>query len=466
LELQLFSTLDGRSLDWEVFKKHPLGHLYLTIPFHLYETEIPYKAAKTGPKPRFDLQGGIALQILKSYYSLSDAKLIEQLNHNPMMQLFCGIRLKVGEQINDAGVVSRWRMRIGNYLSNEEVLRAIQRCHVTAWKDDIEETNVNLADATCYESHVRYPTDVKLLWECIEYLHKQMKIICKYSGVHQPRSKYKDQKKKQLSYQKLRKKSHKKTQGRKRSLLHLLNKLLNLLPNLIAGMMIKESDSLVSCPIKHNFYKRLAIINKVYQQQQLHFDQPKVKIKDRIISLAKPYLRPIVRGKETKRVEFGMKVHEMQIGGINFIEHWSFNAFHEGIRLKKTIWLHRFLFRTKVKFFGGDQLYANNANRSYCSGQNIQTCFTPKGKPSKDLAVRKQKKQLQQAIGKERSTRLEGSFGNKKNHYNLAKIKARTFASELTWIFFGNLTANAKVIVKKRLTNSKRHEKPPNSIAA
>ena len=312
------------------------------------------------------------------------------------------------------------------------------------------DTKINIADATCYESYVRYPTDVKLLWEYIEYLHKQMKIITNYVSIPMLRSKYKDQKKKQLSYQKSRKKTYKKRQVRTRSLLHLLNKYLDWLPYLIAIMKTKESKSLTPCGVTKSFFSQVRIINKVYKQKQKHFENPKAKIKDRIISLAKPYLSPIVRGKEIKRVEFGMKVHEMQVGGVNFIEYWNFNAFHEGIRLKKTIWLHRFLFKTKVLLFGGDQLYVNNANRKYCSGQEIQTCFPPKGKPVKDPSLRHQKKLLRQAIGKERSTRLEGSFGNKKNHYSLAKIKAKTIVSELAWIFFGNLAANAMAIVKKR----------------
>jgi len=284
-----------------------------------------------------------------------------------------------------------------------------------------------------------------------------MKIISKYVAIPMLRSKYKDQKKKQLSYQKSKKKTYKKRQARRRSLLYLLNKYLDGLPYLIGRMKTTESERLIPCPIALNFFGKIATINKVYQQQQLHFDNPKAKIKDRIVSLAKPYLRSIIRGKQNKRLEFGMKVHEMQVGGINFIEHWSFNPFHEGIRLKKTIWLHRFLFKTKVLLFGGDQIYANNVNRKYCSGQNIQTCFSPKGKPPKDPAVRRQKRQLRQTIAKERSTRLEGSFGNKKNHYSLAKIKAKTLVSELAWIFFGNLTANAMAIVKKR--------KPPAQIA-
>ncbi|MTU31101.1 hypothetical protein GMD66_18240, partial [Parabacteroides merdae] len=40
------------------------------------------------------------------------------------------------------------------------------------------------------------------------------------------------------------------------------------------------------------------------------------------------------RGKETKSVEFGAKVNNIQIDGISFIERLSFKAFNEGIRLK------------------------------------------------------------------------------------------------------------------------------------
>ena len=53
------------------------------------------------------------------------------------------------------------------------------------------------------------------------------------------------------------------------------------------------------------------------------------------LSIDRHYVRPIVRGKETKSVEFGAKVNNIQIDGISFIEHLSFKAFNEGIRLKE-----------------------------------------------------------------------------------------------------------------------------------
>lgn len=60
----------------------------------------------------------------------------------------------------------------------------------------------------------------------------------------------------------------------------------------------------------------------------------KKDVRHRIVSIDRPYIRPIVRGKENKRVEFGARVNNIQIGGISFIEHHSFEAFNEGARLK------------------------------------------------------------------------------------------------------------------------------------
>lgn len=45
---------------------------------------------------------------------------------------------------------------------------------------------------------------------------------------------------------------------------------------------------------------RIALIEKALEQQNFHYNNPKEPVKDRIISLAKPYVRPIVRGKENK----------------------------------------------------------------------------------------------------------------------------------------------------------------------
>jgi hypothetical protein len=46
---------------------------------------------------------------------------------------------------------------------------------------------------------------------------------------------------------------------------------------------------------------------------------------------------------------------------------------------------------------------------------------------------------MRSILGKVRSTVLEGSFGNEKNHYQMNKIKAKTKDNEKAWIFFSLL---------------------------
>ena len=83
-------------------------------------------------------------------------------------------------------------------------------------------------------------------------------------------------------------------------------------------------------------------------------------------SIDRPYIRPIIRGKENKRVEFGAKVNNIQIDEISFIEHHYFEAFNEGVRLKECIEYQQELTGTKVTRVGADTIYANNENRRYC----------------------------------------------------------------------------------------------------
>ena len=70
--------------------------------------------------------------------------------------------------------------------------------------------------------------------------------------------------------------------------------------------------------------KRLAALKEMFRQQSTLAQ--KKEVKHRIVSIDRPYIRPIGR-----RVEFGSKVNNIQIDGISFIEYHSFEAFNEGV---------------------------------------------------------------------------------------------------------------------------------------
>jgi len=435
LQDTLFSDSVLRPIRWDQFLATQLGQLYEAMPFEELAKHFPKVKDERGRKSWFSVAGALGLMVLKSYLGLSDAKLIERINTDWALQMFCGIQLKDNEQIRDKDIISRWRRFFGKHM-NWEVFQGLLIEH---WKPFIEQQHVLLMDATCFESHLRYPTDAKLVWECNEYVHRQINLICRVLKTRRPRNKYKEQHQKQLNYSRLRRKSHKKGRQRRRSLLYLLNKQLQQLESILDefGREIKMPD---------RFYKQLRTVKKVYAQQKRHFDYPDEKVTDRIVSIHKDYIRPIVRGKENKRVEFGAKAHLVQLDGITLVDHLSFDAFNESTRLKLAVWNHRKHFG-KCTQLGADQIYATNANRKYCTHNGIHTCFKRKGRASKN---EDQAQSLRKVIASGRATVMEGSFGNQKNHYGLRKIYARTKATEIILILFGIWTADAVLIGKRK----------------
>lgn len=181
-------------------------------------------------------------------------------------------------------------------------------------------------------------------------------------------------------------------------------------------------------------------------------DYPGKKAPDRIVSLAKPWIRAIVRGKENKPVEFGPKIHMSQTDGINYVEHYSNKAFNECKRTKISILKHSHIYQ-KCTHYAADKIYATNENRRHLTEKNIYTNFCQKGKVKADQAS--QLKIVKSALGKQRATVLEGSFGNEKNHYGLHKIKARLESTEKIWVYFGVMSANAVKISTRKETKSK-----------
>lgn len=444
MQLTLFSPEIEKSLKWQAFLNTEIGRLYECIPFDELVAYFP-KVSNQGKKSILGIRGGLGLQFLKSYLDLSDAKLIERLNTDWSLQLFCGVDFGLHTMIKDKDYVGRWRRWLARYLNIEE----LQGILMKNWQADLSDQKACLMDATCYESSVRYPTDAKLLWESCEWVFEKMFEICERAKLSKPRSKYKEQRSKYSIYARSRRKGHKKTRKIKKKLLYLLEKGLGQLTQILSKRDSKET-------LEPKFKSRLGIIYQVLEQQKEIYKDGKTAGKDRIISLSKPYLRPIVRGKETKRVEFGVKAHMFEIGGVCLIEHLSYNAFNESTRLKQTVGLQQLYTGKQVNMLGADKIYATRANRAWCKENEILTNFVPVGRPKKqskksvELVVRK-------ALDKERSTVLEGSFGNHKLHYGLGRIRAKTAKTELLWIAFGVWTAAGMKIANIR----KKKESPP-----
>ena len=427
-----FTEFDMLKKYRQSFATSELGRLHALFPFSELAREMHLKSSALGRKSYFSPEGKIALMVLKSYTNFSDSQLIEHLNGNIHYQLFCGVQIDPLHPLTNPKIVSAIRQELADRLDIES-LQAILADH---WKPYLENLHVCMTDATCYESHLRFPTDVKLLWEGIVWLHRHLCKHCRRLHIQRPRNKYLDVSRAYLAYSKLRKRRKSQTRMITRRLLQLLEKLLDQLEQIHSSYRNRLT-------LSSDYQRRFSVIQTVLEQGKNLFAGKKVS--NRIVSIDRHYLRPIIRGKETKSVEFGAKVNNIQIDGISFIEHISFKAFNEGVRLKDCIHLQQ-LTGVRVKALAADSIYANNANRKFCTKYHISTSFKRKGRAPKDEPLRKI---LRSELSRERATRLEGSFGTQKQHYSLARIKARNRKTEVLWIFFGIHTANAVCMIEK-----------------
>ncbi len=287
-EFSFLNPSDNFEAYFNGFLSSDLGKIHSAIPWDALVSVFKIKDSIKGTKNYFSPKGKLALMFLKHYACCSDKRLIEQLNANIDYQFFCDIHLG-HHRLRSYKIVSQIRCELSlklNITKTEKVL-------FNYWSSFINDQHCITVDATCYESEVRYPTDQKLLWESVNWTYHQMKILCKLLKVKLPRTKYIKWKKRYINYSKTRRKTYKNRRKLTRSLLWLLEKI-----NKELDFIEKQSEVKMS----EQYYKRRRIIKKVYKQQNGYFKTGKPP-KDRIVSISKSYLRPIVRGKEIKSVE-------------------------------------------------------------------------------------------------------------------------------------------------------------------
>ena len=435
------SELNFFSYYQDSFNASLLGKIHRILPLHQMAIDFGLidesRRKKRGRKSYFSPEGKIALMFLRMYTELSAPKLLEQLNGNVHYQIFCGIAINPLHPLTNYKIIDDISLELAGKLK----IQTLQKTLANYWKPYMKNLDTLYTDATCYESQMRFPTDAKLLWECVEKSHAIMCIACQNANENRYRTKYRDVAKARLAYAKKRRHSSQSTHHMILRMLKLLKKILEKIRSLL-----RSDDNYLN----DRYKRQIFIITQVYRQQKKHFESKnhKESIKNRIVSVSKPYVRPIVRGKEIKKVEFGAKCNNIQIDGISFIEKLSFNAFSEGLRLSHCISLSKKLFGVEVKKLAGDQGYSSNANRNLCKEKKIETSFAHKGRSSKD---EDEKKKTRQELARVRATAMEGSFGTQKNHYNLNRVIGRLKATEILMIFFGVHTSNVVLLAERRM---------------
>jgi len=400
------------------------------------EIECKYKRffSERG-RPSLDSRLVIGILLLKHMTGFSDDDIVKLVNENPYMQVFCGLDQFSTEPLLNSSSLSKIRKRLGKkYFADLER----ETYEVLIERKIIKGKGV-LLDATVFPEYVRYPTDTGLLNEAREWTVSQLKSLGKSLG-KKLRTYCRKARKEYLNFSKKKSRSRKLIQKTRKSLLQYLRR------------NVKQMQSLVDeavqqgVKIEKKVLDRFDVVRTVFDQQFEMYRQKKNRIDDRIVSLHRPWTRPIVRGKSgDKKVEFGPKAALSYVDGFVFLDHISSDNFAEAALVTTQIEHYESLFGHKPPYATADKIYGNRENRELLKKNEIRDAFEPLGrKARKKNPVDRWRKQKQ----RERNL-IEGSFGHGKNHFDLDKIKYYIEDGPEIWARLGLLSMNLQTAVKR-----------------
>jgi hypothetical protein len=453
------------------------------IPWDELSEAYNQTLSKTLGRPCKDGRLVIGALILKHFYRYSDEETIEQIQMNPYYQYFVGFKAfqKTPAFCPSLFVDIRKRMDDKVYKEFEQSLtdeiEKIQSGKTEEQKTlpdkntdentDDKQARQNsdnkgtlIVDATIADQDIRYPTDLSLLNEAREISEKIIDVLYKQRGRAQKPRTYRQiarkafifcAKQKRLSLKKRRQGIKKQLQYLRRNLSHIES----LLDEQTQPIRYQTLEMIVQrgFPLGKKRLRQYHIIQHLYQQQRELYRENKRSIADRIVSLHQPQVRPMVRGKAGKKVEFGAKLGvAINEDGMSYVDHLSWDAYNETNDIERHIENYKKVYGHYPEVLLGDQIYGSRKNRKMLKEKGIRFGGKPLGRPKKQTQENeseiKKAKQQQKEDHRNRIP-IEGKFGQGKQGYRLNNILARTVKTSESWIrnifFVMNLLVLAKV---------------------
>ena len=405
---------------------------------NLYISLMNTKHGRPGISPRTIL-GAL---IIKHKENLSDDKTILAIQENVYMQFFVGLKEFQTKKIFDSSLFVTIRKRIGKEafdVLNTDLIKSLSA--KTDKKNISKKSNSEKhppnkgkmqADATVADQYITFPTDAKLLNTSRKKLDGMIDKLYDYQGkiIIKPRTYKRVLNKAFLSYSKKKNKRKATHRKMKRKLLEAVNRNIKFVKKMLPDLGILEMGK--AYPLSKKEMELFEIIQKVYQQQKMMYDQKINTCPNRIVSIFQAHVRPILRGKQNARVEFGSKLGVSLDNGFTNLNHLSWDAYHEGKDLIPQV---EFYFKTHgyyPELVQVDKAYSTRENRKWLKERNIRITAAPLGRKPKQ-----EKTQYQRTKNKKEAAErnhIEAKFGQGKNGYNLNKIRAKLKTTSESWV--------------------------------
>ncbi len=426
-------------------------------------------------RPAKDARLVIGAVIIKHKLCLSDEETVQQIQENPYLQYFVGlpgyqmqapfvpslfveIRKRMGQEVFDlfhqaiVNTVEQKRARSRSSRSDDDPDDKGPPAPVTeecpTEKGEPTHQGKLILDATVAEQAIRYPTDLSLLNEAREFSEQIIDHL--YGGTtltRKPRTYRQKARKTYLSIVKQRRPGGKVLRRGIKQQLQYLRRNLGHIETLLAYFPYGQR-----LPLPNWLLRRYWVLPHLFAQQwEMHQNRSR-RCDNRIVSISQPYVRPIVRGKVNKSVEFGSKLSaSLTDEGLARVDHLRWDAFHEGHDLPGQVEAYRERYGYYPESVLGDTIYGTRDNRCYLKQHGIRFAGKPLGRPRKVTeANREELKRLKAQRREEYLQRIpiEGKFGQGKNGYRLNYIRAKRSDTSTAWVNSIFLVMNLIILLK------------------
>jgi transposase, IS5 family len=299
-----------------------------------------------------------------------------------------------------------------------------------------------ILDASCAPADIRYPTDLSILNEARE---KTEEII---DALHRPDV---DKTIKPRTYRRKARKDYlavaKKKKPRRNAIRRAIGKQLRYLRRNLGHIKVLGTPERLPLLTWYE-YRCLLVVNEVYRQQEEMYREGKNTIRNRIVSIRQPHVRPIVRGKVARPVEFGAKFSMSRVDDLVYLDRLSWEAYHEASDLPDQV--ERFYRRHGhyPESVHVDAIYRTRENIRYCRDRGIRISGPPLGRPKRDATERKQDRK-QTRLDEIARIAIEGSFGVGKRRYTLDRILERRPDTSESMIAVILLVMNLETLLRR-----------------
>jgi hypothetical protein len=417
-------------IPWNEFRR--IYHKSLTIDFG---------------RPAKDARLVIGAMIIKHKKGLADEEVIPEIQENPYLQHFIGLKAFTHKPVFDPSLFVTLRKRLGQKMFEElnqvfidEVTKIERQERQERAKTDSVKTKGDsdspdsgssthhghlIIDAVVAPQDIQYPTDLNLLNDAREHTERLIDQLWEpESGNRKPRTYRELARRDYLLVVKKKRKSRKVLRSAIRRQLCYVDRNIKTIKKLLK---LHEDGRL---PIDKHDLKLWWVIQELYRQQKAMYETETNSHPDRIVNLRQPHVRPIVRGKSGRDTEFGSKLSCSLVDRYVYLDRLDWNAFNENQDLPGQVELFKERFGYYPESVHVDQIYGTRENREYLKERGIHFCGKALGRPPQ--LTKEQKKALRSGLVIR--NRIEGKFGEGKRKYQLGLVKTKAQETSESWI--------------------------------